>query len=143
MSVKTLGTLIKIHKQQTDLLRREMVAFEEELHQLQMLAEKLHNEHEQEIHIVAKDPALASFFGSYSAHTRNKLAKLGEEIKRLMDKIEEKRDKIALEFGEQKKYEIAQGNLKKKIAEQEKHRQQNRFDEVASQQHTRQKETPL
>ena len=59
-----------------------------------------------------------------------------EEIKRLNEAVEEKRAAIAQEFSEQKKYEVAQENLKNQLAVEEKHRTQKRFDEIASQQYT-------
>ncbi|HEU5048329.1 MAG TPA: hypothetical protein VFT64_10870 [Rickettsiales bacterium] len=142
MSVKTLGTLIKVHKQRLDQLRRQMVALQEELHQLEQLAARLKREHEEEIELVAREHSLASFFGSYSSHTRKKLEKIAEETARLEETIEKKRAEIAEEFGEQKKYEIAQTNLKAKLDAQEKRLQMGRLDEIATQQYMRHKEEP-
>ena len=68
MAIKTLNTLIKVHKQQVDALRRKMVALEEERHQLEMLADKLRAEREREMQLILKEPDFAGFFGSYSTH---------------------------------------------------------------------------
>ncbi len=143
MAIKTLATLIKIHKQKADFLRREMIALEEESHQLELLADKLRREHEQEMKLVIDDPALARYFGSYSTHVKKKIAAIREEIKNLQESIEKKRIEISEEYSEQKKYEIASDNIKKKMQEEERHRLQKRFDEVGSQQYQRLKENPV
>lgn len=135
MSSKTLSTLIKVHKQQTDMLRREMVQLETELHQLEKASEQLQYEHEQEMRMVIRAPEFSGFFGAYSAHVQQRQKAIVEEVRRLNEAIEEKRVAIAEEFSEQKKYEIAQENMKKRQQEEEKHRQQSRFDEVANQQY--------
>ena len=143
MALKTLSTLIKIHKQKTDVLRREMMALYEEQHQLEVLTDRLHGEHEKENQLVVHDPTLASFFGAYSRSVKKRLADIGEEIKRLSGAIETKRDEISEEFSEQKKYEIARDNIKKDLMAKEKARQQERFDEVGSQQFMRSQDTPI
>lgn len=143
MAVKTLDTLIKIHKQKADFLRRELIALEDELHQLQLLAERLKRDHEQEMELAVSEPAYSKFFGSYSIHVKKKLASLGEETVRLQEAVEAKRVEISGEYSEQKKYEIALDNLKQHMREEDKHRLQGRFDEVANQQFTRLKENPV
>lgn len=136
MAIKTLSTLIKVHKQQTDILRREMMALETEIHQLQTLGDRLRAEHEQEMKMVIKNPSYAGFFGAYSASVKRKLKGIDEEIMRLNRAVEEKRAAIAQEYSEQKKYEVARENLKNELLIEEKHRMQKRFDEIASQQYT-------
>lgn len=143
MAVKTLNTLIKIHKQRADFLRRELITLEDELHQLQALIARLKHEHEQEMQMVVSDPSYSKFFGTYSVHVRHKIASIGEEIKRLQEAVEAKRVEISEEYSEQKKYEIALDNAKARIAEEDKHRLQSRFDEVANQQFMRQQENPV
>lgn len=133
MSEKTLSTLIKIHKQQVDVLRREMGLLESEMQQLQTLTENLTSEHEREMKLVIDAPSFAGFFGAYSSSIKRKLKDISEEIKRLSDAVDEKKVAIMQEFGEQKKYEIAEGNLKQQIREEGKRNLQQRFDEVAAQ----------
>jgi hypothetical protein len=137
MAEKTLITLSKIHKQQTDLLRREMVALETERHQLETLSGKLQDEHKQEMQMVITQPSFGRFFGSYSSSVKRKLHNISEEIKRLSELIDAKRTLVMEEFSEQKKYEIAQENARKRMTEEEKHRLQSRFDEVATQKYVR------
>lgn len=118
------------------MLRREMVALETEIHQLHMLAQRLRGEHEQEMQMVIKNPSYAGFFGAYSDSVKRKLKNIDAEVKRINEAVEEKRAAIAQEFSEQKKYEVAQENIKNQMAVEEKHRMQKRFDEIATQQYT-------
>ena len=135
MPTKTLNTLIKLHKQRVDVLRREMVALEDERQQLQDFAAKLKKEHENEMRLMAQDAQMANFFASYSAGVKNKLKKIAGEITRLNDAIEAKLELIREEFGEQKRYEIANEHAKERIKKEEKHHLQQKFDEVAVQQY--------
>lgn len=143
MAIKSLTTLIKVHKQKTDVLRREMIVLEEELHQLQMVERKLRNEHEQEAQLVMKEPLFLGFFGAYSAYVKKRLQALAKEMERLQNAIEEKRDEISAEFSEQKKYEIARDHISKRIMEEERRRAQQKYDEVATQQYMRLQESSL
>ena len=142
--MKTLQTLIKLHKRRVDVLRREMIAFEEERRQLLLLAQKLRQEHADEMQLASREPKIGGFFGAYSARVKQKQASISEEVKRLDDAIEAKTKAIQEEFSEQKKYEIAQANARKRLAEEVQHRLQQRFDEIASQQYlSKTKESPI
>ncbi len=137
MALKSLTTLIKLHKRRVDTIRREMLALEEERRQLMALAERLHAEHEAEMRLVGEDPKISGFFGAYSKRVKERQASIAQETERLSGAIEEKAEAIREEFSEQKKYEIARDNIKKRMAEEARHRQQQRFDEIGSQQYNR------
>ncbi len=143
MAVKTLDTLIRLHKQRVDIMRREMVAFEEERRQLLAFAERLKREHAEEMQLMLAEVKVASFFGSYSAGVKQKLLNIDGEVKRLDAAIEEKAEAIREEFSEQKKYEITRETTLKRIEQKEKNLLQQRFDEIGSQQYHKAKENPL
>jgi len=135
MALKTLHTLIKLHKRRVDVIRREMEALEEERRQLLDLAEKLKKEHAEEMERAASDPKIASFFGAYSRRVKERQSHIIEEVKRLDGAIDAKSEAIREEFSEQKKYEIARNLEKKRILEGDRRRQQVRFDEIGAQQY--------
>jgi hypothetical protein len=135
MALKTLTTLIKLHKRRVEVLRREMIALEEERRQLHVLTGKLQQEQKQEAALATADSKLSGFFGAYSVRIKARLASIAQEIKRLDTAIEAKVNAIRDEFGEQKKFEIAQENAKKRLAAEVLHRQQQRFDEIGVQQY--------
>ncbi len=143
MALKPLRTLIKLHKRRVDVLRREMVALEEERKQLLLLASALQAEHAREMQLAAQDPQIARFFSAYSQGVKNRLEALAEEARRLDGAIEEKIEAIREEFGEQKKYEIAREHIQKRENEEMHRRQQQRFDEIGMQQHLRQEGRPV
>lgn len=143
MAIKAMGTLIKLHKRRVDVLRREMVALEEERRQLLALSQRLREEHAREMQVASEDPKIAGFFGAYSARIRQRQENIALEVKRVDTAIEEKAAAIREEFSEQKKYEIAQEHAKKKLAEKARIAVQQRLDEVATQQYLKLKDIPV
>jgi len=143
MALKTMNTLIKLHKRRVDVMRREMVAIEEERKQLLQLSERLKQEHAREMKLAAEEPKVAGFFGAYSARIKERQESIREEVKRLDASIEEKAAAIREEFSEQKKYEIAREHTKKRMAEEARVRVQQRFDEIGAQQYFKTKDNPV
>jgi len=137
MALKTLDTLIKLHKRRVDEMRREMNALEEERKQLISLSEKLKDERIQEGKLAAADAKMASFFGPYSDRIAKRLEGIAREVSRLDREIEVKLEAIREEFSEQKKYEIAREYAKKQQEIEIRRGTQQRFDEIGSQQFTR------
>jgi hypothetical protein len=135
MAIKTLTTLVKLHKRRVDVLRREMIAIEEERRQLLQVSAKLHEEHKREMRLATEEPKMAGFFGAYSRRVKERQEKIAGEVKRLDSSIEEKAEAIRTEFSEQKKYEIAREHAKKRLDEEARLRVQQRFDEIGSQQY--------
>jgi len=143
MAIKAMNTLIKLHKRRVDVMRREMIAIEEERKQLLQLSERLREEHAREARLATEEPKMAGFFGAYSARMKQRQEGIKQEVKQLDAKIAEKAEAIREEFSEQKKYEIAREHAKKRLAEQARIRLQERFDEIGAQQYLRQKDNPI
>jgi len=140
MAIKTLNTLIKLHKRRVDIIRREMVTLEEERNQLQIVAEKLAAELAEEMRLAAEDAKVAGFFGAYSKRVKERQEIIVQEMKRLDEAIALKVEAIREEFAEQKKYEIAHENAEKRLLKEAQRRQQQRFDEIGTQQYLKTKE---
>ena len=143
MAIKTLSTLIKLHKRRVDIIRREMIPLEEERRQLLIAVEKLHAEHEREMRLAAEDAKIAGFFGAYSKRVKQRQEVIAREITRLDAAIEVKVNAIREEFSEQKKYEIAREQEKKRNLQEAQRRQQQRFDEIGAQQYLRARDNSL
>ena len=143
MAIKSFNTLIKLHKRRVDVIRREMRTLEEQRTQLLALSLTLRAEYAREVEISSSDAKMAGFFGAYAMRVQKRQEAIAQEVKKLDVTIEEKAELIRAEFAEQKKFEIAKTHALKKLADQEKYRQQSRFDEVASQQYMKLKETPV
>lgn len=142
MALKTLNTLIRLHKRQIDLLRREMLILEDERRQLQELSGRLELEHEKEAQLAAESPDYGSFFEPYSLNVKNRRTQIAREVTRLDAEIEARLESIRNEFGEQKKFEIAREQMKKRMDAKDRQRLQQRFDEIGAQQYLRAKENP-
>ena len=143
MDLKSMNTLIKLHKRRVDVLRREMVALEDERKQLTDLAERLREEHASEAQLAAEDAKMAGFFGAYDARMKKRQESIAQEVARIDATIAEKREAIRGEFSEQKKYEIARENMKKRLDATRAARIQERFDEIGSQQYLKLKDNPV
>lgn len=143
MALKSLNTLIRLHKRQTDLLRREMQLLETQHEALLRLAEQLRREYEQERELAAQDARMAGFFGAFATHMRDRQDKVAAETRRLALAMEEKAEAIRIEFGEQKKYEIVREQTMKKAVEKQNRREQAMLDEVAVRQFMTPKESTV
>jgi hypothetical protein len=143
MALKSLNTLVKLHKRRIDIMRREMLALEEQRKQLLLLSEKLHAEHLHEMELAANEPKMAGFFGAYSARMKERQERIKKEVTKIDVSITEKSDLIREEFSEQKKYEIARENVKKRMDAKVKASLAQRFDEIGTQQYLKLKENPV
>jgi hypothetical protein len=135
-ALKSINTLIKLHKRQMDVLRREMLTLEEERRQMHLLSDTLTAEHANERQLAAQDPMIAPFFGAYSRRVMERLTAIAEEVKRLDAAVEAKIEAVRAEFSEQKKYDIARGHIHRRMASEALRKQQQRFDEIAAQQYS-------
>ena len=143
MAVKSLDTLIRLHKRRIDVLRSELRAVEEERTQLISLSHRLQMEFNREVEISASDGQVAGFFGAYASRVRKRQKDIAAEVLRLDGVIEAKTESIRLEFAEQKKFEIAKATALQKEITKEKQRHQVTLDEIGNQQFVKLQEVPV
>ena len=132
--MKTLNTLIRLHKRNLDELRRQMVAFEGQKEQLIQTIEASQHELEREVELAKNTPEMSSFFGEFAKRIKNRQEKIRQEIQAVDKKIIELNDKIAAEFTELKKFEIALENRKTYAKAEENRKETLMLDEIAAQQ---------
>jgi uncharacterized coiled-coil DUF342 family protein len=135
--MKTLNTLIRLHKRTLDELRRNMAALEGQKDKLHQSIKSLQNELEKEVKLAGMQAEMANFFGEFAKRIRGRQDMLHGEIKNIDVKIAELNKEIFGEFTELKKYEIARENLKQRMAEEEKRKETLMLDEIAAQQFQR------
>ena len=85
----------------------------------------------------AWEAEMAPFFGNFANHVRHRREAIAAEIRALDGKIAKLQQKIAEEFAELKKFEIALENAKKRAAEKVRRAETVLLDEIAGQQHRR------
>lgn len=135
--MKTLDTLIRLHKRNLDGLRREMVTLETQKSQLQQAIINLQKELDTEVALASKQPEMANFFGEFAKRIKTRQENLRQEIRNLDVKIAKLNNEIFEAFAELKKYEIARENAKLRAQEKEKHKETLMLDEIAAQQYQR------
>lgn len=135
--MKTLDTLIRLHKRKLDELRRNMVALENQKVQLQQAIKNLQQELENEVKLAGKQPEMANFFGEFAKRIKNRQENLRQEIVALDVKINNLNKEIFEAFTELKKYEIAKENAKLRQREEANRKETIMLDEIASQQYQR------
>lgn len=138
--MKTLTTLIQIHQQKLDALRRGLVSLESQKVQLLALAANLEAELAREIKLAESTSELAAFFGDYIKRIRERQARVRKEADQLDVQIDATRGAIRIEYGERLKYEqMLEAKLKAKKAERER-KEGIELDDIATQQHIRKEE---
>lgn len=132
--MKTLDTLIRLHKRTLDELRRNMVALENQKAQLRQAIHTLHKELEKEIALAGEQPEMANFFGEFAKRIKNRQEVINQEIVALDAKISNLNDEIFTAFTELKKYEIARENAKLRAKAEANRKETLMLDEIAAQQ---------
>ncbi len=132
--MKTLNTLIRLHKRTLDELRRRMGALETEKGQLQQAIAALQKELDTEVALAGKQLEMANFFGEFAKRIKNRQETLRQETRALDAKIAELNKEIFEAFTELKKYEIAKDNAKRRADEESKRKETIMLDEIAAQQ---------
>jgi flagellar export protein FliJ len=135
--MKTLATLIKLHRRRLDELRRQMGALENQKAQLLQTSQRLQEELREEINKASQQPEMGHFFGGFAKRIQQRQEDIAEEVRSLDKQMQKLNDEIAEAYTDVKKYEIAEQNAKER-AKQEALRKENiMLDELAQQQHRR------
>lgn len=139
--MKTITTLIKIHQQQLDLLRRNLGGLELQKVQLIELDRNLEKELAGEIKLAEQNSELAGYFGDYIKRVRQRQERLRAEVAGIEEQMVILREAVHFEYGEQLKFEkILEQRLeaKRKAAAIKEGLE---LDEIAGQQHRRKEES--
>lgn len=138
--MKGLATLIKLHKRTLDALRRKMSGLESQKAQLQLASKRLTEELRREMEMARKQVEMSGFFGGFAKRIQKRQDDIAQEIRSLDKEMARLQGEIAEAFREVKKFEIAQDNIKKREADEEKRKETILLDEVAGNQHRRKNE---
>ncbi len=135
--MKTLDTLIRLHKRTLDGLRRRMGELENQKAQLQQAIKNLQIELDNEVKLAAKQPEMANFFGEFAKRIKIRQENIQHEIGTIDHKIAELNKEIFEAFTELKKYEIAKENAKIRARDAANRKETLMLDEIATQQFQR------
>lgn len=129
--MKTLITLIRLKKEDVEKLQKELANIQERQRKLQDEHDFLTAELERESEMATKFPESAMAFGLFAKKTLDRQKILMKNIQMLQVAIDKKRDELLIEFGEQKKFEIALEQRQLAELNEAKRREAIKMDEVA------------
>lgn len=129
--MKTLQTLIKIHKRDLDDKRRELVALEEQKAELLEFSKQMKEELAAESELASADPSMSLTFNNYRNMIKNRQATIAGILSELKVKMDSLSYAISEIYGEVKKYEIILQQKIDKKTQEEKSQENKVLDEVA------------
>ena len=128
--MKGLRTLIRLHKQDLDELRREMAALEGRRAALIDRRKMLDRELAEEQRFVAETPNMAFAYGAYAQRVIAERADIAERKQALEDDIAALGERVAEAYAELKKYEIAMSQRLRRQRAEAARREQRDLDEL-------------
>lgn len=126
-----LETLIDLHQNDLDRMRRQMVELETQRDKFQMALDALAEELEQEKHLADRDLSIRNYLENYVAENTRRATMIRDAKKRVQGQIDRLQQQIFEKFGELKKYEIAKEQADRREAKERAHREQTELDEIA------------
>ena len=134
---KSLKTLIRLAKGEVEKEQEKLSNLQARWNKFDQQKNELQENLKKEAEFADKQPEQAANFGKFATATKDKVAKLYAEMKKLDPVIEKQRDRLRAAYAEEKKYEITLENKEKQALEVEQKREQKRLDEVAGQRYQR------
>lgn len=137
MSIKSLTTLIKVHKRALDELKRIQVTLEQQKEALIVQSGALGMELEKEIALAAEQAHMGNFFGNFAERIRKKQQEIHTRVMEIHQQLEALNQQLAQQFGELKKLEIARDNRLNQMKKEKDKKETQTLDEISLQQHAR------
>ena len=139
--MKSLKTLIRLHRRTLDEFRRKQVELERQKEILQQVSRKLREELEFELQLAAESPQMGHFFGNFADRIKSRRKEIDEEVYKVNQNILQVNKQIAIAFSEVKKFEVALENLQKREREARERKEQIMMDDIAIDQFIRKEES--
>ncbi|MBN8530466.1 MAG: flagellar FliJ family protein [Alphaproteobacteria bacterium] len=140
--MKGLLTLIKLQKHKLDELRRDLARLDTQRANLEKTSQRLREELERESALAIEDFFLTRNFGQFAMKISQRRAGIHDEIRQIEEWMDLLRDQIADAFGEQKRYEIAYENRKRREREELARREQMELDDIGMRMHEEKRKIP-
>tara|TARA_Y100000590_G_scaffold470641_1_gene667302 strand:- start:5384 stop:5800 length:417 start_codon:yes stop_codon:yes gene_type:complete len=113
--MKTIASLIRLHKWELEQKRRELVFLQGEENSIIKEKNQLENNLKNEQKFIANDIDLLRLYGNYAQYIIQEREKLESELKLINKKMIESRIKVGEAYQDLKKYEIFLNNLEEKM----------------------------
>lgn len=128
--VKTLKSLIRLHQQTLDLLRRKLAEEEADLGQALEQIASIDNEIDHEKKFAALSPDFMQSFTLFLQGAKYRRALQDYKRQQIEEQIEITRHHLREALSELKRYESAHAKILKTLEENERKREQKEMDEV-------------
>jgi flagellar FliJ protein len=129
--MKSIETLIKVSKQDLDEKRRELVELEGQKQKLEGWASSMASDLKREQEFAAANPEMSMTFDAYRKKINDHQRNIRIAMIDLNAQIGIMADKIAILFGEVKKYEILHQQKLLVIVKEQKAKESKALDEIA------------
>lgn len=130
-AIKALQTLIRLHKRDLDLKRKELLQLEEQKAKLEEGLATLQAEYLREQEVVTAKPELMFSFLVYAERNKEQQARMKGIIANTKIQIDRAQEAIEVLYGEIKKYEIALENKLEELRREEARKETIELDEIA------------
>lgn len=130
--MKSLNTLIRLHRQKMDELRQELVQWQERRARFVQASETLAAQLARELKMAGEYPEMGGFFGQFSKHIGERQDSIRQQIVRADRQIGAIQAHIFQAFGEMKKYEIARDRRLEEERRERELKEQAALDEIGA-----------
>ena len=132
--MKTLNSLVRLHKFQLDEKRQELAVIDDEIAMLEDKKVALKQKLQDEIDTISAqhNNEFSGYISGYIARVKHEQEILDTHIAKLEILADELREKVAEAFRDLKKFERAREIKQEEIEEELKHKEQNLLDEIAA-----------
>lgn len=137
--MKELLTLIRLHQNELDELRRQLVSLEEQREKLIQLATRIHEELLHEREAAMSQPQMGAYLVDYEKRVKERQTEIAKETVRLDQQIDQLSAAISESFSELKKYEIVRDQRMEAERLKRAKQDQAALDEAGANQFGRQK----
>ncbi len=136
--MKTLNSLVRLHKFELDEKRQELGVVESQIMSLEQKIITLEQNLIEEVRSLSEqnESEVASFIPGYIERVRQEQNNIKKNIAKLEVLAEQHREKVLLAFQDFKKFEKAREMKQDEIDEELKHKEQNLLDELSSRKHS-------
>ncbi len=128
--MKSLKTLIRMHKRELDRLRREVALIESKRDDLIGAVQRMQDELLHELATADELGEMRGFFGNFSDAIKRRQKEVAVRIVKLEQQIQEQQIEIQSRFAEMKKFEIAYERHLLREAQAKAKKEQQQLDEV-------------
>ena len=131
--MKSLQTLIKLHNNELDEIRRKLKEAQEQLDLFKAIKRQMQEDLDAEYEFASTAPDMAMTFANYRQKMNERLKNAEQTINSIDREVQRITNQIALKFGEVKKYEIVLENKINHLLKEEKDKETATLDEIAMQ----------